>query len=249
MALLLCLSCAQAQDKQDCTPFWANFVGLEHALKSCEPTPRFNAWVKEEQARIARGELDKQVETKKAILDAPSEGNVKAEHSFKASDKVMSNIIFSNYLYTFCMALENLDDGEKEFKKRMIDPMVKLTTDGNIDNFWTEPGCVPRFIGDVMSPLIHVAAENSTDRLQFVKFLKKYYRQKGDDKKFLEVLNAKNTLGWTVLDYIYFAYSTNRFVKIEEAGVNRFTEYLCDHGVTYSKYNKSCPAEQITIKN
>ena len=54
-----------AQNKQDCTVFWANLIGLEPALETCAPTPRFLAWVKEERMRLEREKLAEQKEAQK----------------------------------------------------------------------------------------------------------------------------------------------------------------------------------------
>jgi hypothetical protein len=55
-AITLSAIASQAHAKMDCTEFTANFIGLEAALKECHPTPRFNAWVAEERAHLAREE-------------------------------------------------------------------------------------------------------------------------------------------------------------------------------------------------
>ncbi len=54
-----------AENKQDCSVFYANLIGLEPALKTCALTPRFLAWVKEERIRLEREKLAAQKEAQK----------------------------------------------------------------------------------------------------------------------------------------------------------------------------------------
>lgn len=51
--LLLNAIAGQAHAKSDCSEFMANFIGLDAAIKECNPTPKFNAWANEERARLA----------------------------------------------------------------------------------------------------------------------------------------------------------------------------------------------------
>lgn len=75
ITLLLFSLIAFGQGKQECSLFWANFVGVDAALEFCAPTPKFIAWVKEEQARIATEERARQEEAVKTKQDekAPPE--------------------------------------------------------------------------------------------------------------------------------------------------------------------------------
>ncbi len=85
--------------------------------------------------------------------------------------------------------------------------------------------------------------------MQFEKMLQNYFMSRNEAEKFTAAINAKNTRGLTTLDYIEYVYSTKRFAKMEEAGINRFTKYLCDNGAKYSVYRKTCPAEYINLSN
>ena len=158
------------------------------------------------------------------------------------------DVSFYNTLYSYCMTIGDLADGEREFKRRILDPMLLTSKNNNIDKYWTEAGCEPSNLANTMSPILHIIAENSTDRMQFVEFLQKYYIAKNDRATFVRILNARNTNGQTVLDYIQHSYSTRRFIKAEEAGLNKFVQFLCRNGATYAQYtNKSCPAEPLVL--
>lgn len=143
--------------------------------------------------------------------------------------------------------LKHLDDGDKEFRQKLINPMKKTMVNGNIDRYWLEPGCEPRHIGGTMSPIIHIAVENSTDRKQFIVFLQTIYEEQGDAATFKKIINAKNTQGQTTLDYIQYVDLKKRFIKAEEKGLNEFVRYLCDNGGTYAVYDKKCPVEYLTL--
>ena len=69
IALLFCSLLVFGQEKQECSLFWANFVGVDAALEFCAPTPKFLAWVKKEQVRIANEERARQEEAVKTKQD------------------------------------------------------------------------------------------------------------------------------------------------------------------------------------
>ncbi|MBC7539401.1 MAG: hypothetical protein H7281_11315 [Bacteriovorax sp.] len=178
----------------------------------------------------------------------PLEGNKSALLVAMVSSKYATKeeSEFQSYLNMYCMIYPNLD-GARDFKKKIADQMPKTATDGNMDRYWLEPGCEPRYIAGTMSPIIHLTAENSTDRMQFVQYLKKLYETKNDLATFKKILNSKNTQGQTVLDYIQYIYSNKRFIPQEEAGLNAFVKYLCDNGAEFSTYKKTCPGEYLKL--
>lgn len=76
-ALILSTLTGLAHAKRDCSMFWANLIGLEAALQECNPTSKFNAWAREERARVASEERVKQEDAKvsKAGDGAPDKDN------------------------------------------------------------------------------------------------------------------------------------------------------------------------------
>jgi predicted dithiol-disulfide oxidoreductase (DUF899 family) len=178
----------------------------------------------------------------------PLEGNQSAKLVAMVSSQYASKeeSHFQRYLNMYCLSYPNLE-GARDFKKEFTDDMPKTAIDGNVDRYWLEPGCEPLYIAHTMSPIIHLTAENSTDRMQFVQYLKKIYEAKNDLTTFKKILNAKNTQGQTVLDYIQYIYSNKRFIPQEEAGLNTFIKYLCENGAEFSTYKKTCPAEYLKL--
>nr|BDT28189.1 hypothetical protein BHI3_16550 [Bacteriovorax sp. HI3] len=179
----------------------------------------------------------------------PLTGNRSARAIAMVSDKAMSQEeqSFFIYLSAYCMTVPGLR-GEKDFNKKMLDSMKETAVNGNIDGYWQEAGCEPMYIAQTMSPLIHVIAENSTDRMQYMLYLKKYYTNKKDPGTFRKIINSKNSQGQTVLDYIQYAFNNRRFANIEEKGLNEFIKFLCENGAEYSKSpGKRCPAEYLTL--
>lgn len=178
----------------------------------------------------------------------PLDGNRTATALSMVSSKTLSQeeATFYSNMNIYCMTVPELRN-EKDFKRKMLESMAK--TGAGVDRFWQASGCEPRYIPKTSSPLIHLIAENSTDRMQYIIFLQKYYTEKRDPASFKKALNSKNSQGQTVLDYIQYVYSNKRFNTAEEPGLNAFVKYLCDNGAEYSIYeaSKKCPAEYMTL--
>ena len=155
---------------------------------------------------------------------------------------------FQSYLYMYCSILED-PRNEKEFLTKMIIPMAEKSFGSSPDRYWTEAGCETRYIPETFSPIPHIIAENTTDRMQFMHYLKKIYVAKNDLSAFKKIINSKNTQGQTVLDYMHHVWSINRYIMEEEPALNEFAKYLCDNGAVYSFYKKKCPAEYMKIGN
>lgn len=163
----------------------------------------------------------------------------------KANTK--EDALFYSHLFMYCSLIE-VPRNEKEFLKKMIIPMAEKSFGSSPDRYWTEAGCEPRYIPETLSPIPHIIAENTTDRMQFMHSLKKIYVAKNDLATFTKIINSKNTQGQTVLDYMHYVWSTNRYIEEEEPALNEFAKYLCDNGAVYSIFkNKKCPAEYMKI--
>ena len=179
----------------------------------------------------------------------PLEGNKSAKlvALVTAQANTEADASFYSYLYMYCSILED-PKNEKEFLKKMIVPMAAKSFGSSPDRYWTEAGCEARYIPDTFSPIPHVIAENTTDRMQFMHYLKKIYVAKNDLATFKKIINSKNTKGQTILDYIHHVWSIKRYIKEEEPALNEFVKYLCDNGAEYSTFkNKKCPAEYMKI--
>ena len=153
---------------------------------------------------------------------------------------------FYSHLFMYCSILED-PRNEKEFLKKMIIPMAEKSFGSSPDRYWTEAGCEPRYIPETLSPIPHIIAENTTDRMQFMHYLKKIYVARNDLATFKKIINSKNTQGQTVLDYMHYVWSNDRYIEEEEPALNEFARYLCVNGAAYSFYKKTCPAEYMKI--
>lgn len=144
---------------------------------------------------------------------------------------------FRSQTYLFCKTVGDID-GARDFRKRMLEPMQQA---GTVDRTWTYAGCEPSYISSTMSPIIHIIAENSTDRLEQLVELRKYYVDVKDNPAvWLLIVNSTNTKGQTVLDYMEYIEQTKRFVPIERPGIIRFKNFICSNGGEYLVYSKHC---------
>ncbi len=154
---------------------------------------------------------------------------------------------FQSHSFIYCGTLTQIGN-ERDFKRKIIVPMTAESPDGNMDKFWLGSHCESRYQTDTRSPIAHVAAENSTDRLVYMVALHKIYADKNDLATFTKIINAKNSRGQTTLDYISFMVSNKNLLKIEEPGLNKFVKFLCDNGAVYSTEKRKCPAEYKIIE-
>jgi hypothetical protein len=164
---------------------------------------------------------------------------------------------FLSYLDIYCMDITQLG-GVHNFKRHLLDKMkdsaqlqssAVVGVDVIIKRYWTTAYCEPRRIGGTMSPIVHLVAENPTDRNAYLVALRKYYDEKNDRNSFVEILNSKNSRGHTLLDYINYLYVAEyrNYDKLDEKPLNNLVQFLCDNGAKYSFYKKKCPAEYLTI--
>lgn len=180
----------------------------------------------------------------------PLSGNKSVRSIAMVANQQMSQeeSIFYSYLSVYCLTLLNLRS-EKDFNKKLMASMAETAPRGDLDPYWQKSNCEPRYLEPpTKSPLLHIMAENTRDRTVYIQYLKKYYEKKNDLATFKKVINAKNTRGQTVLDYIQQSFSEKHFLRTEEAALNKFIQFLCDNGAEYATTkNKKCPAEYLYL--
>lgn len=148
---------------------------------------------------------------------------------------------FHQYIGPYCITFEQLPNSY-ELKRKIIDSMNKSSF--GPDSYFLNPGCDPQFVGATLMPMVHIVVEDSTNRLVLLKSLRTYYleERKRPDLWF-RVVNAKNTRGWTTLDYLEYVLRENKLAMPAEAkGVNSLRKFLCDNGGAYSLFKKTCPS-------
>lgn len=179
----------------------------------------------------------------------PLNGNKTASMLSLVTDKALSQEeqAFNQYIGVYCVTFEQLPNAY-ELKKKIIDSMKKSSF--GPDRYFMGTGCDPQFIGGTTMPIVHITAENTTDRLVLIKALHKYYTEERTEKPSLwpKVINAKNSRGWTVLDYLQYLVANGKLAKEEEEGVNKFFKYVCESGGKFEFYkDKKCPMEPVKI--
>lgn len=147
---------------------------------------------------------------------------------------------FNYYLTTYCMTFTTVRNNF-QFKKKLIEAMEKSKYQADL--YWQEAGCTPNKIGGTASPIVHLAAENATERLPYLKVLHEYYGKSKDSKNlWMKVINAKNSRGQTFLDYIMYLRDTRQIIEEQKIAMNELIEFACTTGGVFSANKKSsCP--------
>lgn len=115
----------------------------------------------------------------------------------------------------------------------------------SIEDYFQRAGCRVRgYGGDVKAPLIHMVADYPESRHDFAEIVYIYYtkRRKSPDL-WLKAVNAKNTEGETLLDYIELKIRSGRYSNEGTFNAAKsIQKFACEHGGVYSKYSdKQCP--------
>lgn len=140
---------------------------------------------------------------------------------------------------SYCMRFEQVSNNYG-FRKDMIESMKK--TPYSVDQYWSEPGCLPRRIrANTLSPLFHLAAESAGPRKPFIETLYKSYQEKNENEIWLRIVNSKNTRGDTILDYIDYLNFSKTLREDEKPEINELMIFPCDRGGIFSKTSNKCP--------
>jgi len=115
----------------------------------------------------------------------------------------------------------------------------------SIENYLTQPLCQPRAYSNVVqSPMIHVVAEDPTKREEFLQNIWLYYSKKRKEPEiFDQAINAKNTEGETLLDYIETMRIKGFYTEPgQKTALVKIINMLCTHGGFYAtQKNMKCP--------
>ena len=157
--------------------------------------------------------------------------------------------VFMSDVSIYCHDFHRGNDAEKTMKEKIIPEMKKYSPNGSIDGFFIEAGCNPLNIANAKSPISHIAAESPTYRLDHLIFIHDYYFELKRYEMFEKIINAKNTRGYTTLDYVQLMIENKSYVKVVEKGMNKFIQYLCNNGAVYSIYRdlKKCDGKYLKI--
>lgn len=114
-----------------------------------------------------------------------------------------------------------------------------------VDSYFLTASCQPAGYSEVVkSPISHIIADDPSKRENFLNIIWLYYSKKRNDPaKFVDMVNAKNTEGETLLDYIETMSRNGIYLSDgSKASVAKIISVACSHGAVYSAFpEKKCP--------
>lgn len=167
----------------------------------------------------------------------------------KVPNSDVLNAISSNYKLTFedtsnryCMELGQQSESTVNY---YLKTELEKASYYSVEDYFQRPGCrVAGYGGNVLAPLLHIVVDFPESRNKFAEKVYNYYhKRRKNPELWLKAINAKNTEGETLLDYIEFRVQSKAYHN--EGTLNAvlsIQKYICENGGVYSKYsNKKCP--------
>jgi hypothetical protein len=147
---------------------------------------------------------------------------------------------FEDRLSDFCLEYIQIERTQLAgFIKRL-----ETKTAYSVDDFLQKAGCPPEgYGGNIKSPMFHLVADHPNKQEDYLQLFYKYYTIKRKNLDlWLAAINAKNTKGETLLDYIEFKRSQGNYPnEVTTKTVEGLIAFACSKGAVYSKLNKECP--------
>ena len=162
-----------------------------------------------------------------------------------------TDVLYMTDLGLICSEFYDEDDDiKKMLLRKTIPDLMKYSPNKMLEKSFLEDGCIPRKIGNALSPIAHIAAEVPVSRMGHLQAIQSYFAGQGKPEFFKQIINAKNTRGYTTLDYLQFMNDENIYSKEFEDGINIFIRYLCDNGGEYAifKPTKKCDGQRLIVK-
>jgi len=145
-----------------------------------------------------------------------------------------------DYRDIFCHRFSQIDANLVGYTLKEIE-----ATTYSVEEILNAPTCQPEgYSAAVKSPMSHIIADDVSKRVGWLESFWLYYSKKRKDpSKFLDFINAKNTEGETLLDYLETMISRGEYPSEgSKASIVKIINSACSHGAIYSKYtNKKCP--------
>ena len=157
-----------------------------------------------------------------------------------AGDTSTSAISQEAYQYTFCKEFAQIEGNFVGFTIKEME-----ATSYSVEDFFKTPACQPEGYSNIVkSPIAHIIADDPSKRVGFLDSIWLYYSKKRKDpSKFVDIVNAKNTEGETLLDYLESMRVKGKYtVEGSKASVAQIISVACSHGAIYSVYtDRKCP--------
>lgn len=154
----------------------------------------------------------------------------------------VSNVPFESNLQSYCLGFIQTTENSMP----LLIKKIETKTAYSIDDYLTYPWCEQKGYNSnfVRSPILHQVADEPNGKENYLQVFWEHYHydKPNGDALWLKVINAKNTKGETLLDYIEGETSRGSYPNSDATGaINTIIAYACSHGATYAKYDKKCP--------
>ena len=112
----------------------------------------------------------------------------------------------------------------------------------SVEEVFSKVKCPPEMLNQIKHkvPVIQLAAEKVFDRSTFPQEIYEYFQWQKSPESWLKIVNTKNTLGMTFLDYVKFNYEKIKTVIDDDKKVKfqKMYAFACSHGGEFSYYKE-----------
>ncbi|PIP96548.1 MAG: hypothetical protein COW00_10020 [Bdellovibrio sp. CG12_big_fil_rev_8_21_14_0_65_39_13] len=171
---------------------------------------------------------------KRKVDGLPTPANMESIASLASKAADNKDADFDSDTRVFCLKYENMSSNQTYNYAKEID-----ASPYPINTILQNPACMPRKIGgDNRITIMQLTVESPFSRLEHMEKMYNYIMKKHKKESiFTDAVNALNTDGMTMLDYIYFVLNNGNFTTQEgKDQVNKIRSFVCGHGGVYSKY-------------
>lgn len=178
--------------------------------------------------------------------------------------KITSTIIAASLLLSLPMLSEASDSNTKTFgpnwaayngvcmkfvsiNKPLVSSLIKEMEKSElpVEDYLMHSECQPKMYStSVQSPMLHFIIEDPSNRQDFLNVFWLYYSKKRKEPEiFNEIINVKNTLGETMLDYAVTLKERDLLSDVALNGpLDKIVTMLCEHGGVYAvRKDRKCP--------
>jgi len=131
--------------------------------------------------------------------------------------------------------------------KNLVSTLIKEMEQSSlpIEDYLMHSQCQPEMYStSIKSPMLHFIIEDPSNRQDFLTVFWLYYSKKRKEPEiFDEIINVKNTLGETMLDYAVTLKEKDLLSDVALNGpLDKIVTMLCDHGGVYAvRKDRKCP--------